>query len=59
MVLCVWVQVPELVGDHVDSVDFRPGRMTRSVFDFPTDDGAVTKDRVGVELYNQVSGACS
>ena len=57
MVLGVWVQVPQLVGDHVDPVDLGPGRLAGAVLYLLPDDGAVAQDGVGVELDDQVGGA--
>ena len=57
MVLGVGVQVPQLVGDHVDPVDLRPGRLAGTVLYLLPDDGAVAQDGVGVELDDQVGGA--
>ena len=57
MVLGVRVQVPQLVGDHVDPVDLGPGRLASAVLDLLPDDGAVAQDGVGVELDDQVGGA--
>ena len=57
MVLCVWLQVPQLVGDHVDPVQLRPGRLAGAVLDLLPDDGPVPQDGVGVELDDQVGGA--
>lgn len=59
VVFCIWVQVPELIGEHVDSKNLRPGGLTSPIFDFPPNDGAVAQDGVGVELNNQIRGACS
>lgn len=57
VVLRVRVQVPQLVGDHVDGVHLGPGRLAGAVLDLFADDGAVPQDGVGVELHHQVSGA--
>lgn len=51
--------MPELVGEHVHSVDFRPRRMACSVLDLSANDGPITQDGVGVELDDQVCGTCS
>lgn len=59
MVLCIWVQVPKLIGEHVDSKNLRPGCLAGPIFDFTTNDGAVAQDGVGVELNNQIRGAGS
>lgn len=48
MVLCIWIQVPELIGNHVNSKDLRPRRLAGPIFDFPTDDGAVAQNGVCV-----------
>lgn len=50
VVLSVWIQVPELVGEHVHSVDLRPRCMTSSILDLSANDGSVPQDGVGVEL---------
>lgn len=57
VVLRVGVQVPQLVGDHVDSVHLGPRRLAGAVLDLLPDDGAVPQDGVGVELDDQVGGA--
>lgn len=57
VVLRVGVQVPQLVGDHVDGVHLGPGRLAGAVLDLFPDDGAIPQDGVGVELDDQVSGA--
>lgn len=59
LVLSVWVEVPELVGDHVDAVDLGEGQVAGAELDLAADDGAVAQDRVGVELDDQVGGASS
>lgn len=57
VVLRVGIQVPQLVGDHVDGVHLRPGRLAGAVLDLLPDDGAVPQDGVGVQLDDQVRGA--
>lgn len=57
VVLRVGVQVPQLVGDHVDGVHLGPRRLAGAVLDLLPDDGAVPQDGVGVELDDQVGGA--
>lgn len=58
MVLSIWVQVPKLIGEHVDSENLRPGCLAGPIFDFPANDGTVAQDGVGVELNDQIRGAC-
>lgn len=57
VVLCVWIQVPQLIGDHVDSVHLRPRGLAGTILNLFPDDGAVSQDGVGVKLDDQVSGA--
>jgi len=57
LVLRVRIQVPELVGLHVDGVDLRPGPRGHAVLDLLAHDGAVPDDGVGVELDDKVGGA--
>lgn len=57
VVLGVGIQVPQLVGDHVDSVHLGPGGLAGAVLDLLPDNGAVSQDGVGVQLDDQVSGA--
>lgn len=57
VVLRVRVQVPQLVGDHVDGVHLGPGGLAGAVLDLFPDDGAVPQDGVGVQLDDQVRGA--
>lgn len=57
LVLRVRVQVPELVGLHVDSVDLGPGPRGHAVLDLLAHDGAIPDDGVGVELDDEVGGA--
>lgn len=59
VVLSVWIQVPELVGKHVHSIDLRPRCMACSVFNLSANDGPITQDGVGVELDDQVCGTRS
>lgn len=56
LVLRVGVQVPQLVGLHVDSMDLRPGPRGHAVLDLLAHDGAVADDGVGVELDDEVGG---
>lgn len=57
VVLCVWIQVPQLIGNHVDSMYLWPRRLTGAVLNLLPDNGAISQDRVGVKLDDQVSGA--
>lgn len=57
VVLRVGIQVPQLIGDHVDSMHLWPGRLAGAVLNLFPDNGAISQDRVGVELDDQVSGA--
>lgn len=57
VVLRVWIQVPQLICDHVDSVHLWPRRLAGAVLNLLPDNGAISQDRVGVELDDQVSGA--
>lgn len=57
VVLRIRVQVPQLVGDHVDGVHLRPRGLAGAVLDLFPDDGAVPQDGVGVKLDDQVGGA--
>lgn len=59
VVLSVWIQVPELVGEHVHSIDLGPWRMACSVLDLSANDGPVTQNGVGIELDDQICGSCS
>lgn len=49
--------MPQLIGDHVDSVHFGPGGLAGAVLNLLPDNGAVSQDGVGVQLDDQVSGA--
>lgn len=57
LVFGVRVEVPQLVGDHVDAVDLGEGQVGGTELNLPADDGAIAQDGVGVELDDQVGGA--
>ncbi len=57
VVLCVWIQVPQLICDHVDSMHLWPWRLAGTILNLLPDNGAISQDGVGVELDDQVSGA--
>lgn len=49
--------MPQLIGDHVDSVHLRPRGLAGAILNLFPDNGAVSQDGVGVKLDDQVSGA--
>lgn len=57
VVFCVWIQVPQLICHHVYSMNLWPWRLAGTVLNLLPDNGAISQDRVGVELDDQVSGA--
>lgn len=59
LILRIGIQVPQLVGLHVDGVDLRPGPRGHAVLDLLAHNGAVADDGVGVELDDQVGGTRS
>lgn len=58
-IFCVWVQVPQLVGLHVHGMHLRPRPRGHSVLDFFPYDRTISNDGIGVQLDDQVCGACS
>jgi hypothetical protein len=58
-ILSVWVQMPQLVGLQVDSVHLGPRAPCHAVLDLLAHDRPVANDGVGVELDNEVGGACT
>lgn len=57
VVLCVRLQVPNLVGEWAHTMSLCPRRLAGSVLDFPTNDWSISHDGVGVELDDQIRGA--
>lgn len=58
-IFSVRVQMPQLVGLQVDSVDLGPRAPRHAVLDLLAHDRPVANDGVGVELDDEVGGACT
>lgn len=59
LVLCVWIQVADLVRGLVYGLQVVHGARHCAVFHLPVDDWAVPIDAVGVQLDPKVGGANS
>jgi len=57
-VLRVRLQMPNLIGERAHAVSLRPRGLAGPVLDLPPDDRSVPHDGVGVELDDQIGGAC-
>lgn len=58
-VLGVRLQVPDLIGQRAHTVSLRPRGLAGPVLDLPPDDRSIPHDGVGVELDDQIGGACA
>lgn len=56
LVLCVWVQVPQLVVRGVDSMGLYPAPWCHAILHLLQNDGAVPEYGVGIELDQEVGG---
>lgn len=59
LILSVRVQMPQFVGLQVDSVHLGPRAPCHAVLDLLANDRPVANDGVGVELNDEVGGACT
>lgn len=57
-VLSVWLQMPNFIGEWAHTVSLRPHGLAGPVLDFPPNDWSVPDYGVGVELDDQIRGAC-
>lgn len=58
VVLCVWLQMPYLIGKRANTMSLRPCGLAGSVLYFPPNDWAIPHNGVGVKLDDQICGAC-
>ena len=56
LILCVWVEMPDLVARGVHWLPVAPAPAGGAVFHLPGHDGPIAIDGVGVELDPQVGG---
>lgn len=59
LILGVWVKMPQLVGLQIDSVHLGPRAPSHAVLYLLAHDRPVANDGVGVELDDEVGGACT
>lgn len=57
-VLCVWLQMPNLIGKWAHTVSLCPRGLAGPVLDFPSNDWSIPYDGVSVELDDQIGRAC-